>query len=184
MRIAAVGVFVAVTAVSSAFTPRAIRRANDFAWAPMVEVAELFAAIFITIGPVLAMLHAGAAGPFAPAGPPYRECRRTTPSARLFLAHGPAFRLSRQCADLSRLFPAWLAGPRRLTGELADACRRISAGSVFFGGLTYIGNAPNMMIRAHRRASRGPHARVFRLHARGAAPGAAGFVLLTALFFR
>jgi Na+/H+ antiporter NhaD/arsenite permease-like protein len=48
-----------------------------------------------------------------------------------------------------------LAGdnPVQLTGTLAPVLRALSAGAVFFGGLTYIGNAPNMMVRsiaAHR----------------------------------
>jgi len=41
----------------------------------------------------------------------------------------------------------------RLTGDWAQVLRAISAGAVFFGGLTYIGNAPNMLVRsiaAHR----------------------------------
>ena len=48
-----VAVLLGVTAVSAAFTPRAIRQSNDFTWHPMAEVAMLFAAIFITIGPVV-----------------------------------------------------------------------------------------------------------------------------------
>ncbi|MEJ0019919.1 MAG: sodium:proton antiporter [Acetobacteraceae bacterium] len=55
-----------VTLLSAVATPRAIRQSNDFAWHPMAEVAMLFAAIFITIGPVVAMLEAGLAGPLAP----------------------------------------------------------------------------------------------------------------------
>src|SRR6185312_9672898 len=41
-------------------------RANDFAWGPMIEVAVLFAAIFVTLIPVIAMMAAGAKGPAAP----------------------------------------------------------------------------------------------------------------------
>ena len=62
----AVAGLLAVTLVSAAITPRAIRQANDFTWHPMAEVAMLFAAIFITIGPVVAMLQAGLDGPLAP----------------------------------------------------------------------------------------------------------------------
>ena len=47
---------------SLAITPAAVRAHNQFHWAPIVEVAKLFAAIFITIFPVLAMLEAGRAG--------------------------------------------------------------------------------------------------------------------------
>ena len=43
-----------------------------------------------------------------------------------------------------------LAGgdPARLTGELSRTLLAISSGSVFMGALTYIGNAPNFMVRA------------------------------------
>ena len=43
-----------------------------------------------------------------------------------------------------------LAGsdPATLTGELSPVLRALSAGAVFFGALTYVGNAPNMMVRA------------------------------------
>jgi Na+/H+ antiporter NhaD/arsenite permease-like protein len=40
-----------------------------------------------------------------------------------------------------------------LTGALNKTLRAIAGGAVFFGALTYIGNAPNMMVRsiaAHR----------------------------------
>src|ERR1044072_6087551 len=59
-------IMVAVTLASLALTPKADREANGFTWGPIVEVAKLFAGIFITIIPVLAMLKAGSAGVFAP----------------------------------------------------------------------------------------------------------------------
>ncbi len=40
------------------------REQNQFTWAPMAEVAKLFAGIFLTIIPVIAMLRAGVDGPF------------------------------------------------------------------------------------------------------------------------
>ena len=47
-------------------TPPATREANDFAWFPIIEVAKLFAGIFITIIPAIAILRAGTAGALAP----------------------------------------------------------------------------------------------------------------------
>jgi Na+/H+ antiporter NhaD/arsenite permease-like protein len=58
--------FVVVTFVSLATTKAAYREANGFSWGPIKEVAILFAAIFTTMIPVLAMLRAGPAGAFAP----------------------------------------------------------------------------------------------------------------------
>ena len=47
-------------------TPRAYREKNEFNWEPVLEVAKLFAAIFITIVPAIAILKAGPRGGFAP----------------------------------------------------------------------------------------------------------------------
>ena len=150
----------------------------------MIEVAELFLAIFITIGPVLAMLHAGANGPFAPvlrltenaAGQP-------RPTAYFWLAgllsafldNAPTYLVFFNMAGLD---------PANLGAEQVRTLAALSGGAVFFGGLTYIGNAPNMMIRgvAAHRGVRMPGFFTFMLLA--ACAGVPVFVLLTALFFR
>ena len=54
-----------VTLLSLALTRARVRQANQFSWAPMQEAAKLFAGIFVTMVPVLAMLKAGEAGAFA-----------------------------------------------------------------------------------------------------------------------
>ena len=56
---------IGVTLLSLALTPRAARAGNDFNWAPIEEVAKLFAGIFVTIAPVITILRAGEAGAFA-----------------------------------------------------------------------------------------------------------------------
>ncbi len=144
----------AVAGVSLLVTPVAVREGNLFNWAPMAEVAKLFAAIFITIAPVLAMLARGA--PAARSAPLIALSNnaqgKPDPIAYFWL-----------CGILSAFLdnaPTYLvffqlAGddPVRLTGELNPVLKAISAGAVFFGALTYIGNAPNMMVRsiaAHR----------------------------------
>ena len=78
-----VAVLLLVTLASAAFTPRAIRQANDFTWHPMAEVAMLFAAIFITIGPVEAMLRGRArwaARAVAAAEPRWRRAEQPSSS--------------------------------------------------------------------------------------------------------
>ena len=114
----------------------------------MIEVALLFLAIFITIEPVLTMLEAGAAGPFAPL------LRLTTDAGgkplpiayfwltgiiSAFLDNAPTYLVFFEMAGVR---PETLGTVRSLELEA------ISAGAVFFGALTYIGNAPNMMVRA------------------------------------
>ncbi len=129
-------------------TPHAVRRRNMFSWAPIGEVAELFAAIFITIAPVLAMLGAGPAGPLGgllglvtgAAGEPLPAAYFwLTGLLSAFLDNTPTYLVFFGMAGGDA---ATLAGP------LARTLIAISTGAVFFGGLTYIGAAPNLLIRA------------------------------------
>ena len=108
----------------------------------------LFAGIFITIGPVTAMLHAGLEGPLAPllrltldAGGQPIPLLYFWLSGLLsaFLDNAPTYLVFFDLAGIR---------PEALTGAQALALQAISAGATFFGGLTYIGNAPNMMLRA------------------------------------
>ncbi len=139
---------VGVIALSLAITPSGVREANQFSWAPMQEVAKLFAGIFVTVIPVLAMLRAGLAGPFA---------------ATVRLVTGPDgqpqpwayFWLSGILSSFLDNAPTYLvffnlAGgdPQVLMTTLAPTLAAISAGSVFMGANTYIGNAPNFMVKA------------------------------------
>ncbi len=152
-RLGAMAVFLAVTLVSVAFTPLAVRQGNDFNWHPMEEVAKLFAALFLTIGPVMAMLDAGLDGPMA-------FLLRLTQTPQGDLHPIAVFWLAGLLSAFLDNAPTYLvffhlAGgdAAQLTGKLNPVLTAISAGAVFFGALTYIGNAPNMMIRsiaAHR----------------------------------
>ena len=57
---------VALALASLRLTPRSVREHNAFHWEPIVEVAKLFAAIFVTIDPLIAILQAGRDGALAP----------------------------------------------------------------------------------------------------------------------
>lgn len=59
-------VLLTLAGLSWATTKRRVRIANAFTWDPMLEVVYLFAGIFVTIVPVLAILRAGASGALAP----------------------------------------------------------------------------------------------------------------------
>ncbi len=153
MRLVAIGAFLAVTLVSAAITPKAVRQGNDFTWSPMMEVALLFLAIFITIEPVLHMLEAGLSGPLGPVlrltltpdGAP-------RPAAFFWLA-GILSAFLDNAPTYLVFFNVARIDPAAMTGAQETALAALSAGAVFFGGLTYIGNAPNMMVRgvaAHR----------------------------------
>ena len=182
-RLAAIGAFLAVTILSATLTPRAIRQANEFAWEPMIEVGKLFLAIFITIEPVLRMLEAGLHGPLAwvlrltldQAGDP-------RPAAYFWLAgilsafldNAPTYLVFFKLAGLH---------PPSIEPDQVRELTALSAGAVFFGGLTYIGNAPNMMLRgvASHRGVRMPG--FFGFMAMAAAVLLPVFVVLTVVFF-
>jgi Na+/H+ antiporter NhaD/arsenite permease-like protein len=142
------GLLVVVTLVSLAITPRAVREANQFGWAPMQEVAKLFIGIFITMLPVLAMLKAGEAGAFAAVTRAVTgENGQPLPWAYFwfsgilssFLDNAPTYLVFFNLAG---------GDPQQLMGPLATTLAAISAGSVFMGANSYIGNAPNFMVKA------------------------------------
>jgi len=142
------GLLVVVTLVSLGITPRTVREANQFGWGPMQEVAKLFIGIFVTMLPVLAMLKAGVDGPFAavaravtgPDGQPlpwaYFWFSGILSS---FLDNAPTYLVFFNLAG---------GDPAALMGPLAATLAAISAGSVFMGANSYIGNAPNFMVKA------------------------------------
>lgn len=137
-----------LAAVSLWLAPAAPRQANDFSWAPIGEVARLFAAIFLTISPVIAMLRAGADGPFAavvasvtgPDGQPI--------PAMYFWAAGLLSSFLDNAPTYLVFFNLAGGDPATLMTVLAPTLAAISAGAVFMGANTYIGNAPNLMVKA------------------------------------
>ena len=54
-----------LTYISWTYTPQQIRKDNEYTWFPIIEVAKLFAGIFVTIIPAIAILKAGTNGALA-----------------------------------------------------------------------------------------------------------------------
>jgi Na+/H+ antiporter NhaD/arsenite permease-like protein len=139
---------IGVAMVSMAITPRAVRAKNQFSWAPMQEVAKLFIGIFVTMVPVLAILRSGEAGAFAavvravtgPDGQPLPWAYFWfTGSLSSFLDNAPTYLVFFNLAG---------GDPQALMTTQAATLAAISAGAVFMGAITYIGNAPNFMVKA------------------------------------
>jgi Na+/H+ antiporter NhaD/arsenite permease-like protein len=139
-----------------------LRRSNDFTWFPIQEVAYLFAGIFITIVPALAILKAGSEGALAfiinSVEKPWHYFW-VTGSLSSFLDNAPTY-LTFFNTALGKLHltesevSLFLAGSST-GGELLANLRTfeqllvaISLGAVFMGANTYIGNAPNFMVRS------------------------------------
>lgn len=133
-------------------TAWSIREGNDFTWFPIQEVAILFAGIFMTIVPALAMLKAGASGQLAFIIKAVREPWHyfwVTGSLSSFLDNAPTY-LTFLSTALGQFF-AGLPEPVavvRLIAEQEIYLKAISTGAVFFGSMTYIGNAPNFMVKS------------------------------------
>jgi len=139
---------IGVIVASLALTAKSVREDNQFSWAPMQEVAKLFVGIFVTMVPVLAMLKAGEAGAFA-------AVTRAVSGADGQPLPWAYFWFSGVLSSFLDNAPTYLvffnlAGgdPQALMTVLAPTLAAISAGSVFMGANTYIGNAPNFMVKA------------------------------------
>lgn len=132
------GMMLLMALLSLLVTNRRARQANSFTWGPIVEVAVLFAGIFVTMAPVLMILKARG-----------REWEVTEAWQYFWLTGGlssvldnaPTYvgmaTLAASPHDL-----AWLAAARP---QLLAA---VSCGAVFMGANTYIGNGPNFMVKA------------------------------------
>lgn len=139
---------VAITFVSLRITPRTVHEQNQFSWAPMQEVAKLFAGIFLTIVPVIAMLRAGADGPFGAVIAAVTRPDGSPDPAMYFWASGLLSSFLDNAPTYLVFFNTAGGDPQVLMTALAPTLAAISAGSVFMGANTYIGNAPNLMVKA------------------------------------
>ena len=142
------GVLIAISLLSWWTTPRPLRVENAFTWAPMQEVAMLFAAIFITMIPMLALLKAGTAGPFGPLLNLVSTPEGAPIEAAYFWMTGILSSLLDNAPTYLVFFNLAGGDAKELMGPLELTLLAISSGAVFMGALTYIGNAPNFMVRS------------------------------------
>lgn len=133
-------------------TKKSIRTGNEFSWGPILEVAYLFAGIFITIIPALAMLKAGMRGHMsfiiAAVQEPWHYFW-ITGALSSFLDNAPTYLtfLNTALGNFYSTLPERQA-IMQLIAEKDIFLKAISMGAVFMGANTYIGNAPNFMVRS------------------------------------
>jgi Na+/H+ antiporter NhaD/arsenite permease-like protein len=139
-------------AAAAYFTTRKpIHAANEFDFHPLMELAILFAAIFVTMIPALAWLDQGAAH-WVGSQPKPAFFFWGTGGLSAVLDNAPTY-----LGFLNTLFG--LTGIREmplLLNQKAVEVAAISVGSVFFGAATYIGNGPNFMVKAIAAQSNAP----------------------------
>lgn len=146
------GILIVVGILSLLLTPKLIREENGFSWFPIVEVAWLFAGIFVTIVPALLILQAGSEGGMA-----VLVNSVTTPTRYFwatgilssFLDNAPTYLtfLNTAMGQFSPGLPESQALPALIANN-NNYLVAISTGAVFMGANTYIGNAPNLMVRS------------------------------------
>jgi Na+/H+ antiporter NhaD/arsenite permease-like protein len=142
---------IVVTLASLSFTSKASHQANGFSWGPILEVAKLFAGIFITIIPVLAMLQAGRNGAFAPLVALVTNPDGSANNVAYFWLTGILSSFLDNAPTYLVFFELAGGDPQHLMTKGALTLTAISAGAVFMGANTYIGNAPNFMVYAIAR---------------------------------
>jgi Na+/H+ antiporter NhaD/arsenite permease-like protein len=131
---------VAIGAVSYFGTPREVHKKNGFSFGPIVEVGILFAGLFACLAPIeVNLAHAAPGLPLQHAW-------------QLFWCSGFLSSL----LDNAPTYAAFAALARGLSHGGADLVAGISpvklaavsVGSVVMGATTYIGNGPNLMVKA------------------------------------
>ena len=137
-----------ITIISLRITAKSVHDSNQFSWAPMQEVAKLFVGIFLTIIPVIAMLKAGANGPFSAIVAAITRPDGSPDPAMYFWATGLLSSFLDNAPTYLVFFNTAGGDPKVLMTTLAPTLAAISAGAVFMGANSYIGNAPNLMVKA------------------------------------
>ncbi|MEI9427067.1 sodium:proton antiporter [Mesorhizobium sp. Cs1299R1N3] len=127
------------------------REANGFNWGPIAEVAKLFAGIFTCIVPVVAILRAGHDGALAPLVALVTSAQGAPNDLAYFWLTGALSSFLDNAPTYLVFFELAGGDPQHLMTEFASTLAAISAGAVFMGANTYIGNAPNFMVYAIAR---------------------------------
>ena len=163
----------ALAGISLRRMPKAIRRANQFTAAPMVEVAVLFLGIFLTMIPALELLHRRG-GELSVRAP--WQFFWATGALSSFLDNAPTY--------LTFLALAQGLGLSAEVVGVPDAIlAAISVGAVAMGATTYIGNAPNFMVKAIAESAGGRMPSFFGYMAYSGAVLLPLFAIVTLLFF-
>ncbi|MDW8222406.1 MAG: sodium:proton antiporter [Gemmatales bacterium] len=127
-------------------TPPGVHEENGFTWSPIIEVAVLFAGIFVTMAPTLELLQVY--------GPSWNLSQAwqffwLTGLLSSFLDNAPTYLTFATLASA----PHEIAHLAQHSPKLLEA---ISCGAVFMGANTYIGNGPNFMVKAIAEENRYP----------------------------
>ncbi len=146
------GLLILMGILSIKTTSKKIREDNAFTWFPILEVAYLFAGIFMTIVPALAILRAGDGGALRgliDAVKTPADYFWVTGALSSFLDNAPTY-LTFLNTALGRFFPGMpeTQAVHALIAQHHVFLKAISTGAVYMGANSYIGNAPNFMVKS------------------------------------
>ncbi len=141
------GLLLLIAYLSWKLTSRESRTANAFNWFPIIEVGKLFFGIFMTIIPAIAILKAGADGALAPVVHAVTDEAGEPINAMYFLLTGILSSFLDNAPTYLVFFNTAGGDAHVLMGEVATLMA-ISCGAVFMGANTYVGNAPNFMVKS------------------------------------
>ncbi len=175
---------IAIAVAAFATTPARLRAANRFRFGPIIEVAVLFAGIFVTMAPALLLLNQNAAS--LPVRDPW-QFFWASGLLSSFLDNAPTYLTFAAAAcglDGIALEGRYLADYLALGSKAAETLAAISCGAVFMGANSYIGNGPNFMVKAIAEENGVRMPSFFGYMAYSTAILIPIFVVTTFLFFR
>lgn len=142
------GMLLGLAGASLAFTSTRIRDGNEFNWDPIAEVGKLFGAIFITMAPAIAILRAGPDGALAQLVGLVSRADGSPIDLMYFWMTGSLSGFLDNAPTYLVFFNLASGDPALMMTQYSSTLLAISAGAVFMGANSYIGNAPNFMIKA------------------------------------
>ena len=137
-----------LTVASWKITSLDVRKANEYSWFPIMEVAKLFAGIFVTIIPAIAILKAGTDGALSLVIKSVSDSHGNPVNYMYFWATGVLSSFLDNAPTYLVFFNTAGGDPVSLMTTGQQTLLAISAGAVFMGANTYIGNAPNFMVKS------------------------------------
>ncbi|HZJ02370.1 MAG TPA: sodium:proton antiporter [Thermoleophilia bacterium] len=178
-------IMITMMVLSMKAAPTGPRASNHFSWDPIAEVAIIFAGIFAAMIPALAILEArgGELGLDQP-----WQFFWSTGVLSSFLDNAPTYLTFTSTAqgllDLDTTGALMSTDPSALGISPARFLAAISTGAVFMGANSYIGNAPNFMVKSMAEKADVDMPSFFGYMAYSALILVPVFMLVTVVFFR
>ena len=136
----------ALAGLSMVLTPKQVRAGNEFSWGAILEVAKLFAAIFVAVIPVIAILKAGPNGAMAGLVALVSKADGSANIQAYYFLSGLLSSFLDNAPTYLVFFELAGGNPVEMMTSKAAILKAISLGAVYMGANTYIGNAPNLMV--------------------------------------